>query len=130
MKGIIKGFYGIVLCGMLSGCFGIQSGSLDDADVFHWENDYATFPQFVQDHKRCLGVTDNPTPYSRFQKLLMPYRPYTVPKWDSIWATFESRGGAETSQRIALSVVSNSGFDSPSSYRKCMLKTGYYLLDY
>ncbi len=126
MKNIKK----LLIVFLLSGCFGFQKGDISNADVFHWENDKVTIGQFVVDHKQCLGVYGAPAQQSSWQKMLLPFKPYTVPQWDSIWATFENRDTQETGQRIAYSVPSNSGYASPSSYRKCMMKRDYYLVEY
>ena len=114
----------------LSGCWGFQQGSLDDADLFNWENESVTMAQFVRDHKKCLGAPDRPTQQNRLQKFLLPQKPYTIPKWDGLWATFESRQYGETGQRISLSVPSGTGYAAPSSYRRCMMRKEYYLLGY
>ncbi|MBN2675666.1 MAG: hypothetical protein JXR30_00240 [Alphaproteobacteria bacterium] len=114
----------------LCGCWGFQEGSLDDADVFHWENETVTMSQFVRDHKHCLGAPERATRPNRIQKFLLPNKPYTIAKWDSLWATFESRQYGETGQRISLSIPSQGGYDSPNSYRRCMIRKGYLLIGY
>lgn len=125
----MKGIHLVFLL-FLTGCWGAQQGSLDDADVFHWENETVTMRQFVRDHKKCLGAPERATRPSRIQKFLLPYKPYTVAKWDSLWATFESRRYGEVGQRISLSVPSNTGYASANSYRRCMLRKNYALIGY
>jgi len=100
-----------------------NNGSLDDATVYHWEHDHATMSKFVQDHKNCLGSTGSGQ-RSRFANMLSPMEPATVPQWDSLWATFESRGHREVGQRIAFSIPSGES-GQLHSYRGCMEAFGY-----
>ena len=120
----------LILLLFLGGCWGMQQGSLEDADLFHWENDHVTMRQFVRDHKKCLGAPERAVRPSRIQKFLLPYKPYTVPRWDWLWATFESKQYGETGQRISLSVPSNGGYSSPDRYRRCMIKRNYAEIGY
>lgn len=118
----------VLVCLMgLSACGSVPvPGNIDDATVFHWENNYVVMEKFIQDHKGCLGV-GHTKPRSRMQNLMNPMDPYTIPKWDGMWATFESRSHKETGQRIAFSLPSNSSVSLTNSYRKCMTNLGYYL---
>ncbi|MHA1550109.1 MAG: hypothetical protein ACTSXV_01485 [Alphaproteobacteria bacterium] len=86
--------------------------------------------QFVRDHKKCLGAPDRAVRPTRIQKFLLPDKPYTIAKWDSIWATFESRQYGEAGQRISLSIPSNGGYAAPNSYRRCMIRKNYLLIGY
>ena len=99
-------------------------GSLDDATVYHWENDKVTMNKFVTDHKRCLGTDGSTGQRSRIAEIISPMEPSTVPQWDSIWATFESREYREAGQRIAFSVPSGEG-GQLHRYRECMENLGY-----
>ena len=97
-----------------------------DATVYHWEHDHVTMSRFVQDHKRCLGLDGRRGERSRWAQWLNPMEPATVPQWDGLWATFESRGYREAGQRIAFSVPSGQTAHI-HRYRECMEGRGYRL---
>lgn len=115
----------VPLC-ILSACSIPTRGEIENATVYHWENNNVVTAKFIQDHKACLGVKYT-KPKSRIQNLLDPMTPYTIPKWDGMWATFESRGHREVGQRIAFSIPSNSSSGLESQYKKCMMNLGYRL---
>jgi hypothetical protein len=110
----------IVLCGCLQLP---ENGDVEDATVFHWENEHATMEKFISDHKGCLGIKKQ-TQKNRMQGLLSPMEPDNIPQWDNLWATFESRGYRETGQRIAFSLPSG---EAPlmHNYQSCMEGIGY-----
>lgn len=111
----------------LMGCLSIPApGNIDDAQVFHWENDYVVMAKFIEDHKACLGVRGNRA-RSQSSNIFNNMKPRTIPKWDSLWATFESRSHREVGQRIAFSIPSDGGNSNASNYKKCMLDLGYRL---
>ncbi len=111
----------------LNGCLAFPTpGNLDDAHVFHWENNYVTMEKFIDDHKSCLGVRGIQTK-TQASNIFNNMKPKTVPKWDSLWATFESRSYKEAGQRIAFSIPSEGGNGNANNYRRCMLDLGYYL---
>jgi hypothetical protein len=117
----------ILSAALLSGCMSPPvPGDIDEAEVFHWQNDTVTMEKFIKDHKACLGVKHS-SPRSRMQNLFNPMDPYTMPKWDGMWATFESRGYRETGQRVAFSIPSSGGGTMTGQYRRCMLDMGYSL---
>ncbi len=114
---------------MLGACGIYQETSLDDATIYHWENKYVTMQTFVDDHKKCLGVgTVRVT--SWLNNLLDPATPRTIPRWNGIWATFQSRESGETAQPIAVSASSRQSSASPDVYEDCMLQMGYTLVNY
>lgn len=118
-----------ILAGLpLAGCLTVPvPGDIDMAEVFHWENEYATMGKFVQDHKTCLGVTQHTQHKSRMKTLVNPMDPMTMPQWDGMWATFESREYKEGGQRIAVSIPSNSSAALSAQYKPCMLAKNYRL---
>jgi hypothetical protein len=112
---------------LLAACMGQpDNGSLDDATVYHWENDNVTMAKFIHDHKNCLGVGNSTGQRSRIANILSPMEPATIPKWDGLWATFESREHREVGQRIAFSVPSGES-GQLHNYRGCMENLGYRL---
>ena len=111
---------------VLGACSIPTRGEIENATVYHWENNNVVMAKFIQDHKACLGVKYT-QPKSRIQSLMDPMTPYTIPRWDGLWATFESRGYREVGQRIAFSIPSNTSIGLESSYKKCMLNLGYKL---
>lgn len=111
---------------ILAACSIPTRGEIDNATVYHWENNNVTMEKFIQDHKACLGVKYT-KPKSRIQNLIDPMTPYTIPRWDGMWATFESRSHREVGQRIAFSIPSNSSTGLESAYKKCMINFGYRL---
>ncbi|MBD5405377.1 hypothetical protein HDR59_02395 [bacterium] len=111
---------------LLAACSIPTRGEIENANVYHWENNNVVMAKFIEDHKACLGVKYT-KPRSRIQNLMDPMTPYTIPKWDGMWATFESRGHREVGQRIAFSVPSNTSVGLESSYKKCMINLGYRL---
>ena len=110
----------------LEACSIPTRGEIENATVYHWENPNVVMAKFIEDHKACLGIKYT-KPKSRIQSLMDPMTPYTIPKWDGMWATFESRSHREVGQRIAFSVPSNSSANLESAYKKCMLNLGYRL---
>ena len=111
----------------LSGCASFPvPGNLDDAQVFHWENEYVVMAKFIEDHKACLGVK-GPQTKSQMSNLFNNMKPKTVPKWDSLWATFESHDYREIGQRIAFSIPSDGGNGNTNNYKHCMENLGYKL---
>lgn len=102
------------------------NGDINNATVFHWENDYVVIAKFIEDHKGCLGVKGMPVK-TQMSNLFNNMKPATVPKWDGLWATFESRNYREVGQRIAFSVPSSGANDNINNYKKCMLDLGYRL---
>ena len=118
-----------IVCGMIgmAGCAVYPSnGDVNNATVFHWENDYVVMAKFIEDHKGCLGVKGTPV-RSQMSNLFNNMKPMTVPKWDGLWATFESRDYREVGQRVAFSVPSSGANDNVNHYKKCMLDLGYRL---
>ena len=112
---------------ILSGCLAFPvPGSLEDAHVFHWENEYVVMAKFIEDHKACLGVK-GVQPQTQMSNIFNNMKPKTVPKWDSLWATFESHDYREVGQRIAFSIPSDGGNSNPNNYRHCMEELGYRL---
>ena len=110
-----------------SGCLSFPvPGNLDDAQVFHWENEYVVMAKFIEDHKACLGVK-GPQTKSQMSNLFNNMKPKTVPKWDSLWATFESHDYREVGQRIAFSIPSDGGNSNTNNYKHCMENLGYRL---
>ncbi len=101
-------------------------GNVDDAEVFHWENDYVVMAKFVEDHKLCFGVKQQRVK-TQMGNLFGNMRPATVPKWDGIWSTFESRSHREVGQRISFSMPNDGGSYNPNAYRQCMIDLGYRL---
>ncbi|MDR2098702.1 MAG: hypothetical protein LBO78_01595 [Rickettsiales bacterium] len=123
----MKSARSIAVAAVVSGCMAVPvPGDVEDSEVFHWEKETVTMEKFISDHKACLGVK-NAAPRSRMENLLNPMEPYTMPKWDGMWATFESRGYRETGQRVAFSIPSSGGGTMTGQYRKCMLNLGYAL---
>ena len=102
------------------------NGDINNATVYHWENDYVTMKQFITDHKLCLGVKGNYVG-SQEQNIFNNMKPRTIPRWDNLWATFESRDFREAGQRISFSLPSEGGSNSFNSYKKCMETAGYNL---
>ena len=116
-----------LLSTILSGCLSFPvPGSLEDAQVFHWENDYVVMAKFIEDHKACLGVKGMQAK-SQMSNIFNNMKPKTVPKWDSLWATFESHDYKEAGQRIAFSIPSDGGNANPGNYKRCMEELGYRL---
>jgi hypothetical protein len=116
-----------ILAACLVSCsFYPDNGDIENAFVFHWAHEHATMSKFVTDHKGCLGVKGRVT-RGQLDNMLTPMEPMTVPKWDDMWATFESRGYREAGQRIAFSIPSNTGAPMLSSYQTCMEDIGYKL---
>ncbi|MCL2439198.1 MAG: hypothetical protein FWD15_01660 [Alphaproteobacteria bacterium] len=112
---------------LLSACYTVpDQGDLDDATVYHWENEFITMEQFVRDHKACLGVQKTRRRNS-FENLLYGHEPEVVPRWDSLWATFESRGFQEAGQRVMFSIPAGQGDVKLHNYRACMIGRGYRL---
>ena len=112
---------------LLSACNSFPyNGDINNATVYHWENDYVTMGQFITDHKLCLGVK-GPNIGSQAGNIFNNMKPKTIPKWDNLWATFESRDFREAGQRISFSLPSEGGSNSFNSYRKCMETAGYNL---
>ena len=112
---------------ILNACLAFPTpGSLEDAQVFHWENSYVTMEKFIQDHKACLGVRGIQTK-TQAANIFNNMKPKTVPKWDGLWATFESRSHKEAGQRIAFSIPSEGGNSNGNNYKRCMMDTGYRL---
>jgi hypothetical protein len=113
----------------LTGCYAPPSKTyIENAEIYHWYHEYATLAKFVQDHKACLGVFEI-KPRSRMSKFLNPMQPYTIPQWDGMWSTFQSRDTDEIGQRVAFSTPSNQSTNSMRKYRICMLKKNYSLLE-
>ena len=102
------------------------NGDINDAHIFHWEHDYVTMNKFIQDHKACLGVKGVKIG-AQAQNLFNNMKPRTIPQWDTLWATFESRDYKEAGQRIAFSIPNEGSMDSKDNYRKCMENIGYSL---
>lgn len=123
IKKVFLGFFMLASCGVYT------ETSLDEAMIFHWENRFVTMQTFIDDHKKCLGV-QSVRVNSRLQNVLDPGTPKTVPKWDGIWATFQSRESGEHSQRIAVSASARQGTASADIYEDCMLEAGYNLVNY
>ena len=116
-----------VLVLLLPGCLTFPvPGNLDDAQVFHWENENVIMAKFITDHKSCLGVKGN-KPKTQMSNIFNNMKPNTVPKWDGLWATFESRDYREAGQRIAFSVPSDGGNAIGNNYKRCMENLGYRL---
>jgi len=103
-----------------------DNGKVDESFVFHWVNEKVTMPKFIEDHKRCLGV-EGKSKRSQFMDILTPMEPMTVPRWDSMWATFESRGFREAGQRISFSIPSGTAMPQINAYQECMEKLEYRL---
>lgn len=109
------------------GCMAFPThGDINEAHVFHWENDYVVMAKFIEDHKSCLGVRGVQTK-TQMSNIFNNMKPSTVPQWDGLWATFESRNYREVGQRIAFSVPSDGANDNVNNYQKCMLDLGYRL---
>ncbi len=102
------------------------NGDINNANIFHWEHDYVVMAKFITDHKGCLGVKGVKIG-SQAQNIFNNMKPKTIPQWDSLWATFESRDYREAGQRIAFSIPNDGSTDSNNSYRKCMENLGYHL---
>ena len=102
------------------------NGDINNATVYHWENDYVTMKQFIADHKLCLGIKGNYIG-SQAQNIFNNMKPRTIPQWDNLWATFESRDFREAGQRISFSLPSEGSSNSFNSYKKCMETVGYNL---
>ena len=116
-----------VLSLALSACLSFPvPGNIDDAQVFHWENENVVMAKFIQDHKACLGVRGN-QPKSQASNIFNNMKPRTVPTWDSLWATFESNDYREAGQRIAFSIPSDGGNSNTTTYQRCMKELGYRL---
>ena len=47
----VYGLVGLVACMTFP-----TNGDINNATVFHWENDYVVMAKFIEDHKGCLGV--------------------------------------------------------------------------
>ena len=123
----VKRVFDILLWWGLTGCLAFPTpGNIEDANVFHWENNYVTTGKFIQDHKSCLGVRGQQTK-TQGSNIFNNMKPKTVPKWDGLWATFESRDFKEAGQRIAYSIPSEGGNSNMSNYKKCMISLGYNL---
>ena len=117
---------GLALLLLLTACMSLpDNGDIEDATVYHWENEHATMEKFIADHKKCLGADKTPRP-TRMHGLLAPMEPSNIPVWDSVWATFESRGYKEAGQRIAFSTPS-SGTAGLHNYQTCMEGMNYRL---
>lgn len=117
----------LLLAGGMAGCNAFPSnGDINNATVFHWENDYVTMAKFIEDHKGCLGVKGMQIK-TQMSNLFNNMKPTTIPKWDGLWVTFESRDYREVGQRIAFSVPSSGANDGINNYKKCMLDSGYRL---
>lgn len=111
----------------LNGCTEVPKKTyIEEAEIYHWYHPHVTVARFVYDHKTCLGIKEIHRK-SRFSKILDPTTPYTIPKWDGLWATFESRDGREIGHRIAMSIPSNQSSQGSRTYRKCMFAKGYNL---
>lgn len=127
-----KKFFIIMLFVFLTSCLTPPSktryeDNIGESTVFHWQNDFVTFPRFVEDHKYCLGIKSSNI-RSQIDKILSPLTPYNVPKWDGIWATFESRSYTDSGQRISVSTPPRHGHVRPAKYKKCMVKKKYRLI--
>ena len=117
----VYGLVGLVACMTFP-----TNGDINNATVFHWENDYVVMAKFIEDHKGCLGVKGVQVK-SQMSNLFNNMKPATVPKWDGLWATFESRDYREVGQRIAFSLPNSGANDNMNNYKKCMLDLGYRL---
>ena len=104
-----------------------ESTSIENADIFNWQNDYVTFSKFIKDHKNCIGSGDL-TARTQLSKMFDP-KPYTITKWDGIWASFQERSRTEVGQRIFISTPSRDETVSAGEYESCMYELGYYIMD-
>ena len=87
----INKYITISIISILYGCNSFPyNGNIKDAYIFHWEHDYVVMSKFIEDHKNCLGVKE-PNIGSQAGNIFNNMKPKTIPKWDSLWATFESR---------------------------------------
>ncbi|MDR1009294.1 MAG: hypothetical protein LBL52_03515 [Rickettsiales bacterium] len=117
----------LLILALLGACYTLpDNGNLEEATVFHWENEQVTLPKFITDHKGCLGLKGRPQRNS-MESLLYSTEPMTVPRWDSLWATFESRGYKEAGQRMSFSIPSGLGDPEINGYKTCMKDLGYRL---
>ena len=122
----INKYITISIISILYGCNSFPyNGNIKDAYIFHWEHDYVVMGKFIEDHKNCLGIKE-PNIGSQAGNIFNNMKPKTIPKWDSLWATFESRSYKEAGQRIAFSVP-NEGAEGRNSYQQCMENLGYHL---
>ncbi|MDR3126453.1 MAG: hypothetical protein LBT92_02370 [Rickettsiales bacterium] len=121
-----RGTNKILLAAACACSFYPDNGDLENAFIFHWTHDNVTMEKFVVDHKGCLGVKGR-VARNQLDNMLTPMEPMTVPKWDDMWATFESRGYREAGQRIAFSIPSGTSAPMLGSYQTCMQDIGYKL---